>query len=65
MNLIVVLAACEGFNLVQSIEVVERAPFALLIGPSGIADQGAIERGCLAFYKALFSLRDGMRPCGR
>jgi hypothetical protein len=59
MNLLVVLAACEGINLIESMQPVERAPFAMLIGPMRVVYDGEIERGCLAFYKTLFSSRDG------
>jgi hypothetical protein len=54
LNLLVILAACDGANMVSIIQPVDRAPVRALIGPKRIVSVGEIERASLAFYRALF-----------
>jgi len=54
LNLLVILAACDGANLLHIIQPVDRAPVRALIGPSRIVSAGEIERASLAFYRTLF-----------
>jgi hypothetical protein len=58
VNLLVVLAACKGIWLLETLQPSERASFATLIGPLDDVEFGDIERGCGAFYRTLFSSRD-------
>jgi hypothetical protein len=54
LNLLVILAACDGGNMVSIIQPVDRAPVRALIGPNRIVSAGEIEQACLAFYRTLF-----------
>ena len=58
LNLLVILAACDGANLLNIIQPVDRAPVCVLIGPNRIVSAGEIERASLTFYRTLFGLRD-------
>jgi hypothetical protein len=54
VNLIVLLSACDGAQLVQLLQPHDRAPFRLLIGPRRIMKAGELEDACMAFYRTLF-----------
>ena len=56
VNLIVLLSACDGAQLVQLLQPEDRAPFRLLIGPRRIITAGELEDGCTAFYRTMFAL---------
>ena len=58
LNLVVMLAACEGANLVQLLQPVDRAPFLAMIGPKRIIKAGELERATLEFYQTLFCSGD-------
>lgn len=57
MHLLVVLAACEGFWLIQAIQPVDRAPFATMIGPNRQVRDWEIAAAGIAFYKTLLTAR--------
>lgn len=54
LNLLVILAACDGANMVSIIQPVDRAPVRALIGPKRIVYPDEIARASLAFYRTLF-----------
>ena len=54
LNLLVILAACDGANMVSIIQPVDRVPVRALIGPNRIVYPDEIERASLAFYRTLF-----------
>ena len=58
LNLLVILAACDGANMVSIIQPVDRAPVRALIGPKRSVSAGEIERASLAFYRTLFDAGD-------
>jgi hypothetical protein len=60
VNLIVLLSACDGAQLIQLLQPHDRAPFRLLIGPRRIMKAGELEDGCTAFYRTLFRTADGI-----
>ena len=60
LNLIVVIAACDGINLLQIIEVTDRAPVRAIIGPNGEVGEDEIDRANLAFYGTLFKEGDAV-----
>jgi hypothetical protein len=51
---LIILAACDGGNLVEVIEPADRAPVCALIGPNRVVNAGEIERASQAFYRTLF-----------
>jgi hypothetical protein len=57
MHLLVVLAACKGVWLMQAIQPVDRAPFAIMIGPNRIVHDWEIAAATIAFYKSLLTAR--------
>jgi hypothetical protein len=60
LNLVVILAACEGFWGIQMLQPArEAAAFRGLIGPNRRMTSAELSRGCLAFYRAVFDQRDG------
>jgi len=60
LNLVVILAACEGFYGVQMLQPDRRAAaFRGLIGPHVEVSTGNMQRACLAFYRTVFGQRDG------
>jgi hypothetical protein len=60
LNLVVVMAACEGFHGVQMLQPDRRAAaFRGLIGPNRPVTEGEVEDACLAFYRTIFDTRDG------
>jgi hypothetical protein len=60
LNLLVILAACDGAHLVNIIQPMDRAPVRALIGPNRTVSAGEIERASLAFYRTLFGVKDGV-----
>jgi hypothetical protein len=60
VNLIVVLSACDGAQLVQLLQPHDRAPFRLLIGPRRIVKAGELEDACTAFYRTMFRTADAI-----
>jgi hypothetical protein len=60
LNLVVILAACEGFYGVQMLQPDRRAAaFRGLIGPNRTVTEDEVQDGCLAFYRTIFDTRDG------
>jgi len=60
LNLVVILAACEGFYGVQMLQPDRRAAaFRGLIGPHVEVSTGNMQRACMAFYRTLFNQLDG------
>lgn len=60
LNLLVILAACEGAHLLSIIQPTDRAPVRALIGPTRTVTGDEIERASLAFYRTLFRVKDGV-----
>jgi hypothetical protein len=58
LNLLVVLAACEGANLMRLLQPTDRAPVLAVIGPRHTISAGALEKATLAFYRTLFAAGD-------
>jgi hypothetical protein len=59
LNLLVVLAACNGRALLEIVQITDRAPVWGLIGPNRIVTAGEIEDAHRAFYRTFFETRDG------
>jgi hypothetical protein len=60
LNLVVILAACEGFSGVQMLQPDRRAAaFRGLIGPHVEVSTSNMQRACLAFYRTIFRQLDG------
>ena len=60
LNLVLILAACQGFYGVQMLQPDRRAAaFRGLIGPHRPVTAGEAMDGCLAFYRTLFRPQDG------
>jgi hypothetical protein len=60
LNLVVVMAACEGFYGVQMLQPDRRAAaFRGLIGPNRTVTENEVEDACLAFYRTIFDARNG------
>jgi hypothetical protein len=59
LNLLVVMAACNGRGLLEIVQPTDRAPMWGLIGPNRIVRAGEIEDANRAFYAAFFRTRDG------
>ena len=60
VNLVVILAACEGLWGIQMLQLDRRAAaFRGLIGPNRQLEAGQLQRGCLAFYRAVFRQGNG------
>jgi len=60
LNLFVIIEACNGFDLLQIIEVTDRAPVRAVIGPDREVTADEIDRANIAFYRTLFNGRDGV-----
>lgn len=56
-NLGVVMAACHGLHLIESIEINLPCPFYFLIGPEHSVTSGIIEDSMLPFYKTLYTTK--------
>jgi len=60
LNLVVILAACEGFWGVQMLQLDRRAAaFRGLIGPNRAVRTREMSDGCMAFYRTLFGQLNG------
>jgi hypothetical protein len=60
VNLVVVLAACEGFYGVQMLQPDRRAaPFRGLLAPHVEVSTGDMQKAFMAFYRTLFARLDG------
>jgi len=59
LNLLVVVAACNGRWLLEILQLTDRAPVWGLIGPNRVVNAGEIELATSAFYRTLLSERDG------
>ncbi len=60
LNLVVLLAACEGFWGIQMLQPARQAAaFRGLIAPNRKLTTGEMSNACLAFYRAVFQRRDG------
>lgn len=63
LNLIVVMAACSGAHLLSIMQVTDRAPYRMMIGPHEEVRAGEMERASLAFYRELIGSRNGGATC--
>ena len=59
LNLVVVLAACNGAHLIKVATKMDRAPFWAIIGPEFEVTTGDVVRDFGAFYKTFFEKLDG------
>ncbi|MCK9230139.1 MAG: hypothetical protein M0Q23_02255 [Syntrophales bacterium] len=59
LNLVIVLAACNGAHLINVSTRMDRAPFWAIIGPEAEVKAGEIEKDFGAFYKTFFERFDG------
>ncbi len=59
LNLVIVLAACNGAHLIKVATKLDRAPFWAIIGPEVEVTAGAVERDFGAFYSTFFETLDG------
>ncbi|OFV90720.1 MAG: hypothetical protein A3H28_11430 [Acidobacteria bacterium RIFCSPLOWO2_02_FULL_61_28] len=57
LNLLVVLAACDGAKLYQIIQPTDRAPVFAVIGPNRTVTAGEIECATRVFYRKLFDVK--------
>jgi len=60
LNLLVIIEACDGINLLQIIEVTDRAPVRVVIGPNRQVTEDEIDRANIAFYRTLFNGGDAV-----
>src|SRR6266851_248265 len=58
-NLVIVIAACNGINLIKCCTKLDRAPFYAAIGPETEVKAGKIERDLQAFYSKFFEDLNG------
>jgi hypothetical protein len=59
LNLIVVVAACNGAYLIETANRLDRAPFWAVIGPDQEVTAGAVQRDFTAFYETYFDTLNG------
>jgi hypothetical protein len=59
LNLLVVVAACDGGGLTAVLQAHERAPVGGLVGPFGEVKVGDMENAMRAFYRTLLTTTDG------
>ena len=59
LNLVIVMAACNGAHLIKVSTKLDRAPFWAVIGPDQEVLAGEVERDFGAFYKKFFETLDG------
>lgn len=59
LNLVVVLAACNGIYFMRTAEQLDRAPFWAVIGPETEVNEDDVESDFGAFYTKLFESLDG------
>jgi hypothetical protein len=55
LHLLVLVAACQGFDLVKLMHPTERAPFRLVVGPNVEISHVDLGAACRAFYRTLFA----------
>ena len=60
LNLLVLLAACDGVHLFHIIQPTDRAPFYAMIGPNRDVSEGELLAGVTTFYKTLFESNDAV-----
>ena len=60
LNLVVLVAACNGLDLLKILEPTDRAPARLIIGPNRDLKDFEVEAANLAFYRTLFETFDGV-----
>ena len=60
INLLVILAACNGAHLLEVIQPTDRAPVRAVIGPDRTLKPSEIKVATLAFYRKLFETMDGV-----
>ncbi len=58
LNLVIVLATCNGAHLIKVSTAMDRAPFWAIIGPEVEVKAGDVERDFGAFYKTFFESLD-------
>ena len=59
LNLVVLLATCDGADLGRIVQLTDRAPVWAIIGPRRPVSAGELEDAEFSFYRTLFSTRDG------
>lgn len=59
LNLVIVLAACNGAHLINVSLKMDRAPFWAIIGPENEVKAGDVEKDFGAFYSTFFESLDG------
>jgi hypothetical protein len=57
-SLIVIASACYGAHLISTVDIMERSPFLLLIGPRKSISEYTLLKGFNHFYQELFSSFD-------
>jgi hypothetical protein len=60
LNLVAVVAACNGADLATIVQPLERAPVRLIIGPKRVLTFNEVEKGTMAFYRGIFEIGDGV-----
>ena len=60
LNLFVMVAACDGLDLLTILRPTHRATARIIIGPNRTLTDGEVERANLAFYTTLFEMSDGI-----
>ena len=65
LNLLVVMAACDGFNLTKVVQLTDRAPVWGIIGPQMNVEAGHILDGFKEFYIELFESYDGRKALNK
>jgi len=59
LNLVIVVAACNGAHLIKVTTKMDRAPFWGIVGPEAEVTAGDVERDFGEFYKTFFDKLDG------
>jgi len=65
LNLLVIMAACNGINLAKVISPTDRAPVWGIIGPSKVIKAGRIYEGFKEFYSELLESFDGRKAINK
>ena len=65
LNLLVIIAACDGINLAKVVLPTDRAPVWGIIGPSKVIKAGRIYEGFKAFYSELLESFDGRKALNK
>src|SRR5207253_2783325 len=58
INLLIVLAACNGAHLLEIIQPTDRAPVRAIIGPNRVLYPAEVKKGTLALYRTLFKTKN-------